>query len=406
LDGTKSGDGPIDTSSVKADKAFQIFKEYDTKATASGRTQYEILPKTLQSTRWRDSTEEETETPLQKFERLRIEVAQFLTELDALTKQTQQSSAPENSNSTNNSKQSNVKTQPEVNLSQLSAHVRQLHKDLEDALKKEQYQPLLNPEFSLQQSLQLTRQTEVTTKLLHYLQIFANASGNVNTEATPNDGVEPHKRSATSESPSPKSPSIIYEVYYSPEQWKFDALNKIAEIEKKINFLETIIGKQTIPQDPTVVTSPLLTTAKELKEKISHLDENSLTLLEKKIQILSEEMDILLKKRENMLSVTSDEEKKIHELFQCVPKVEAMANELPHIVSRLAALKTLHEEGALLTQVVHEVDSEQANITSLLKRQATLLSEMEANLAKNMTIIQSNFVAMEKRLKDLESKLK
>jgi hypothetical protein len=236
LDGTKSGDGPIDTSSVKADKAFQIFKEYDTKATASGRTQYEILPKTLQSTRWRDSTEEETETPLQKFERLRIEVAQFLTELDALTKQTQQSSAPENSNSTNNSKQSNVKTQPEVNLSQLSAHVRQLHKDLEDALKKEQYQPLLNPEFSLQQSLQLTRQTEVTTKLLHYLQIFANASGNVNTEATPNDGVEPHKRSATSESPSPKSPSIIYEVYYSPEQWKFDALNKIAEIEKKNKF--------------------------------------------------------------------------------------------------------------------------------------------------------------------------
>jgi hypothetical protein len=83
-----------------------------------------------------------------------------------------------------------------------------------------------------------------------------------------------------------------------------------------------------------------------------------------------------------------------------------MANELPHIITRLSSLKTLHEEGALLTQVVHEIDSEQSNITSLLKRNATLLSEIETNLAKNMSIIQSNFVAIEKRLKDLESKLK
>jgi hypothetical protein len=54
-----------------------------------------------------------------------------------------------------------------------------------------------------------------------------------------------------------------------------------------------------------------LTIAKELKEKISLLDENFLSLLEKKLQFLSVEIDSLLKKRENLLSIKNEDEKKV-----------------------------------------------------------------------------------------------
>jgi uncharacterized damage-inducible protein DinB len=45
-----------------------------------------------------DEEEEDLETPLQKFERLKVEVSQFLTEMDKLTKQTQPNLDQNNTN--------------------------------------------------------------------------------------------------------------------------------------------------------------------------------------------------------------------------------------------------------------------------------------------------------------------
>jgi hypothetical protein len=135
---------------------------------------------------------------------------------------------------------------------QLSLELRQLQKDLEDALKKEQYQPLLNPEFDLHRTLHINQQNEITQRLFQHLQSFIPTSTNTTTTETSNNINTDSQRSPNFGSSMPsKGPHIVYELYCDPEQLKIDTMSKISDLEKKINFLESVIGTKTLSQVPS-----------------------------------------------------------------------------------------------------------------------------------------------------------
>ncbi len=66
----------------------------------------------------------------------------------------------------------------------------------------------------------------------------------------------------------------------------------------------------------------------------------------------------------------------INELHSLVSGVDAAIEELPIIVNRLTALKTLHEESAVINQNLQRVDQEQFEISSLLKAHNTTLAQV------------------------------
>jgi hypothetical protein len=107
----------------------------------------------------------------------------------------------------------------------------------------------LNPEFDLHRSLHISQQNEVTQRLFQHLQSFITTSTNTTKiETSSSESIDSQRSTNLGNSTPSKGSHIVYELYYDPEQFKIDTMSKISELERKINFLESVIGKQTISQ--------------------------------------------------------------------------------------------------------------------------------------------------------------
>jgi len=84
---------------------------------------------------------------------------------------------------------------------------------------------------------------------------------------------------------------------------------------------------------------------------------------------------------------------------------DLISQQLPNIVSRLQALKSLHNDGASFQQGVQQLEAQQEEIKKLLKFNGELMTKVDANFKGNLNIIQSNFQALETRFSDLTKKL-
>jgi DNA repair ATPase RecN len=125
----------------------------------------------------------------------------------------------------------------------------------------------------------------------------------------------------------------------------------------------------------------------DLKHKLSLLSDDSLSTISTKAQAASKELDVVLQKQNSTSTVSSDDLKKINELHSLISGVDAAIEELPIIVNRLTALKTLHEESAVVNQNLQRVDQEQFEITNMLKNHNTTLAQVRSYTNETFAMI-------------------
>eukprot|EP00029_Vermamoeba_vermiformis_P014253 TRINITY_DN9376_c0_g1_i1.p1 TRINITY_DN9376_c0_g1~~TRINITY_DN9376_c0_g1_i1.p1 ORF type:complete len:424 (+),score=127.07 TRINITY_DN9376_c0_g1_i1:16-1287(+) len=373
-------EGPIDNSSVKLNQAFEKFngKKFEVGAKdaygrLARRSEYEILAK---NNKLRAVDDEPEETPFQKYQRLQVEVSHLVKEINDL--------AMIEDNKRKQNPSVAFSAYDDIDLKEVTDKLQGLQGQLNELQSKESAQLFINPNYELEKTLKVKSQDEITKKILNQVR-NASAADTKQTGSTSADK------------------GVVYELYYSPEQTKQEQLAKIAEMEKRIHQVESLLGNKVLM--PGNSAEDIVSVVLDLKRKLSLLSDDSLSTISTKAQAASKELDVVLQKQNSTSAVSSDDLKKINELHSLISGVDAAIEELPIIVNRLTALKTLHEESAVINQNLQRVDQEQFEITNLLKSHNTTLAQVEENFNKNMTTIQNNFNLIDKRIADLQTKM-
>jgi len=247
------------------------------------------------------------------------------------------------------------------------------------------FNQFLNPKYDIEHSVKL--QDGLSKKLITELTKFT-----------------PKGQPASTASKTTNESSIVYELYYTPEQKQQLAAQKMADVEKRVSELENLLGKATQVQS-VISSGGLIHNVDEMSEKLKLLtNPNQLESLQRKLKTIAQDMEALSEKAKANPQ-QQPYEKKVDELFTLMSKWDVSAQQLPAIVSRMQSLKVLHEESASFHQSAVQLDTQQQEMKKLLKNNSELMSQLEKNFAGNVSVIQNNVTSLEKRFTALAKKL-
>jgi len=157
-----------------------------------------------------------------------------------------------------------------IDPSNIAEELSLLQANLQRIMTDEGSQSVLNPQYDLKQAV--SAQSGISKKLMAELKKFESKSTNEKVETSSNSG------------------SVTYELYYSPEQKKQMQAEKIGELEKRLNDLETFLGKSNS-------NSSILVNVEQLREKLNLLaDPNTLDSVQRRVKSLSSELDNVTEK--------------------------------------------------------------------------------------------------------------
>jgi len=305
----------------------------------------------------------ENETLLQKFHRLQFEVKNFLTEV-----------SDKKAEKSDDSKSHEKPIDP----SNIAEELSLLQANLQRIMTDEGSQSVLNPQYDLKQAV--SAQSGISKKLMAELKKFESKSTNEKVETSSNSG------------------SVTYELYYSPEQKKQMQAEKIGELEKRLNDLETFLGKSNS-------NSSILVNVEQLREKLNLLaDPNTLDSVQRRVKSLSSELDNVTEKSKGNTQL-NQHEKKIEEMFEIMNRWDISSQQLPGIISRLQTLKVLHDESASFLQNITLLENHQQEMKTNLKSNGELMKHLETNFNSNISTISSNVTSIEKKIASLSKKL-
>ncbi|XP_041479024.1 dynactin subunit 2-like [Lytechinus variegatus] len=317
------------------------------------KNEYEILEDGYQA----------RETPVQRFQRLQHEIRELSQDVEKL-----QTTAKEAS--------SGVGASPAALMQDIGVLQQQLYGlHLEKILGNESVIEAADPQGSLPK------------KLFNQLDAFKKEAS---------QPLTPPKK-GTQES---KDGHVTYELYYRPEQNKFNQVSKGAELEQRLNRLEAMLGQD--PQKLASLTADsssksLVESVSQLQAKVAILDIGQVDHIEARIQGLLQRLDQVSEKKSAVEDAGKDS--KISALYEMVQKWDSIADTLPKVVDRLQALKELHEQALQFSQALSQLDIAQQQLTSSMGSQDTSIKQLKDSFAANLAAIQANCESLESRMK-------
>jgi len=301
----------------------------------------------------------------QRFHRLQYEVKNFLQDVEQKKLEKSEEAAKQ--------------AEPEVDPSNVAEELSQLQKLLQKTFEDEKLQAIINPKIEMEMAANI--QEGLSKKLLVQLSNYLNKSPQQNQD---------------------NKDSLVYELYYKPDQMKQIQNIKLADLDRRLTELEQLVGPKI-----SEVPLNLLSTVAELREKLVLLSTpKQLEVVQHSVNSISQDLDKLVEKKLQQEELEKNSyETKVNEIFETMERWDLISQQLPNIVSRLQALKSLHNDGASFQQGVQQLEAQQEEIKKLLKFNGELMTKVDANFKGNLNIIQSNFQAMETRFSDLTKKL-
>jgi len=306
------------------------------------------------------------ETTLQKFNRLQYEITTFAEEISS--RKAKEGQAEEKSASS----------------SSLFKEIKLLQQQLVDLLKEEQTARLIDPKLDVKQQSE-TVQNVMSEKLLQQISSLVSHANTSGKPDKPQEGAQG---------------SLTYELFYTPQHNKMKELSKAADLEKRIAQLEQLVGQKNTP------TNPLSETVAQLKDKIGVISTpENIESLQKSLKVMGQEIDSVLEKKKNFSVVApAVNEQKINDLYDLTNRWDVTAQQLPSIVQRLQSLRALHEQSASFVNTVAQLESQQEEISSLLKFNNELSTKLDSNFSANMQTIKSNVSSLEARYEELKKR--
>ncbi|KAH9488513.1 Dynactin subunit 2 [Bulinus truncatus] len=355
----------VEKIQINTDAAFKAFKG---KSVATGKTDFsDSAGKSRTIGYFADWSEYEIaesgaklETPQQKFQRLQHELRELAEEVTKIKENVKDTGSGETVSPVALGKQ----------LEYLQHQLADLH--LEKLLGPEAHVDLTDPQGALKKRL--------LTQL---------------------ESIKPSTEAKKKDEAGGSKDSVVYELYYRPEQTHFSKNAKLASLEERLERLENVVGKNF--EKMTVLTADtenksLIGAVGTLNSKLSLLDATNTETVEARLNAVLQKMQQIAEKKEKEPQADPEKQKKISELYDIVKKWETTADILPQVVDRLISLNELHQQALQFSQALSYLDTTQQELKASITTHSDMQKLLQECLAENNKTVQKNVESIEKRL--------
>lgn len=317
---------------------------------------------------WELVSEGEKETPLQKYQRLQCEVKELYEEINELKEKSKD--------------EVEIKSASEI-ISQAQQIEKQLISlKLEDCLGPDVVASLSDPQGTM------------LKQLISQIELFKQ------TNMPPSKPSSEDKK--TDE--SVEHGILKYQMMYFPEKARMQEAARIAQLEQRLCCLENLLGTSNDKLSKfsqNLKCDGIMEAVQQLEAKTSLLDVNQLDTIETRLGTLIYRMDSIAQKKA-AAEQDSEQEQKISEMYEIMKKTDAIAQILPQTVERLLTLSDIHQQAAAFSKSLIRLEELQAEISSGLDSNKSLLKGVQESFASNMEVIKSNITLLDERIKKLK----
>lgn len=365
----KKNDDIIETE-VRPQLAFEKFagKVFDVGSmnfsdSASKRFLYETSSMQTELRAGRGPTSTSFETPIQRFNRLRDEIAEFKREMESYA----------------DDKDLAVGSVSKAIVGQL----RGLSDDLQSTLADKRLIPYLKPgsSSSVEQLAMLDR---LKTEIAQFGEAKSDAP-EVNSNA---------------------NGKIVYELYYNPAKDASRNQFNVGTVDKRLALVEKTLG--TMPPEKAFGFPDLSSALQYIQSRLDLLSQEKLDTVHRRIKAVMSEFDALQasaeKAGQNADQVANTE--RINEIFQMMKRWDDAAQQVPLVVSRLLSLKELHEEGAEAVIRMQAMQGEHDLVRKTAEENKSALDSVKKSLSENIQTMLGNMQRLDERFEAVEARMK
>jgi hypothetical protein len=205
----------------------------------------------------------------------------------------------------------------------------------------------------------------------------------------------------------PKSETISYELYYTPQIAADLSNSSLTQLESRITTLEAAIGTPFLASSG--INSTLCDAVRNMTQTVDLLGrEGSLDALSRRLAGVLEEfarVDEGWKRRHALAELDESGEdeagKRVEYLYGLLDGFDSTASLIPMLITRLHALKELHTEAALFADGVKEVDEEVKGLADMCLSVGQGVEGMKESVTRNEGIVLGNVEALDGRIEKL-----
>ncbi|KAG7399961.1 hypothetical protein PHYBOEH_007481 [Phytophthora boehmeriae] len=375
----------LDEHELPATKAFEVFMGKVYKPTLPKQTEYEASAGTSNS-----SSKPTLESPLARFTRLSLELKELEADLTLLA-----------ADADRKKHKVMIDAGQEAEFNEVMQGLNTLQLNLSALEKNAAFQPFLRAGSSAGMATSsadaaVTLQKDLTAKFFQQIDALKR---------------QQQGQTAASSSEAP----IVYEIYSNGELNAVDrdAKTRVAALEARISTLERSIGSfqgQELRLDGlgslTGTGSADLTSAvAQIEQRVALMSEKNLDAVKTRTTALVHEFTLLSKLKQSpsvqgALNSQADREQ-IQKIYDQLSTLDTVAASVPAVVDRLVTLRSVHDDALNVTSRLSKMEQTQTSLGELLDSDAALLANMEASLAENVKVFQSNIQQLDERMSKL-----
>ncbi|XP_031636341.1 dynactin subunit 2 [Contarinia nasturtii] len=181
---------------------------------------------------------------------------------------------------------------------------------------------------------------------------------------------------------------------------------RIAELENKLHDIETVIGAE--PEklrrlSMALHSNNLLDAVQKISTVAALLQPTQLDVIETRIGNLANKMDAIAATSNNLSKDASVDQKTL-ELYEIAKRAEPIAQLLPNMLQRMQALENLHNYATNFSKIIAELEAQQQTLLTSLAGNKTLLQNVQQAFAVNLENTKKEIGKLESRLDTLKLK--
>ncbi|EDW72490.1 uncharacterized protein Dwil_GK20679 [Drosophila willistoni] len=180
----------------------------------------------------------------------------------------------------------------------------------------------------------------------------------------------------------------------------FAATARVASLEQRLYQLEKAVGAQPekLSRLTSVTnTSNVLEAVRQLSTKAALLQPEKLDAIEQRLSTLTGKMDAIAEKSSGSAQ-DAKRDQKIVELYDIAKRTEPVVEILPQVIERMQALEALHKYANNFAMIIAEIEQKQGTITTSLVNNKELLHSVQETFAQNLETINSKVAKVEQRV--------
>ncbi|KAG7380022.1 hypothetical protein PHYPSEUDO_007834 [Phytophthora pseudosyringae] len=375
----------LDEQELPATQAFEVFM---------GKVYTPALPKQTEyeSSAGKSSSKATLESPLARFTRLSLELKELEADLTLLA-----------ADAEHKKHKVMVDAGQEAEFNEVMQGLNTLQLNLSALERNTAFQPFLRSGSNAgvaasSADAALSLQKDLTAKFFQQI-----------------DALKRQQQGQTAAPSSSEGAPIVYEIYSNGELNAVDrdAKTRVATLEARISTLERAIGSfqgQELRLDGLssltgAISADLTSAVAQLEQRVGLMSEKNLDAVKTRTTALVHEFTLLSKLKQSpsvqgALNSQADREQ-IQKIYDQLSSLDAVAASVPTIVDRLVTLKSAHDEALDVTARVDKMEQTQASLGELLDSDSALLANMEASLAENVQVFESNVQQLDDRMAKL-----